>query len=106
MGAQTEDDAGWKDPGIAQPNWTSSLALPALTTECKAFAERCVVALRDSYGVADPSDLRYRAWREAELMPEGETWSAERVARMDRGAPSVELPGLGLRMSDHLGHPK
>lgn len=92
-------DAGWRRPGIAQPNWASSLALPALTTEYGAFAERCVAALRDAYGVASPDELSYRAWREAERMPEGETWSAERVERMDRGAPVVELPALGLRRS-------
>ncbi|MET4539497.1 hypothetical protein ABIE37_001269 [Arthrobacter bambusae] len=92
-------DAGWMRPGIAQPNWASSLALPALTTEYGAFAERCVAALRDAYGVANPDELRYRAWREAERMPEGETWSAKRVDRMDRGAPVVELPALRLRRS-------
>ena len=31
-------DAGWSAPGAAQPNWTSSLELPALTTEYKALA--------------------------------------------------------------------
>ena len=90
-------EAGWMRPGIAQPNWTSSLAFPALTTEYRAFAECCVAALRDACGVANPGELHYRAWREAQQMSEGETWSAEKVERMDRGAPLVELPSLGLR---------
>lgn len=91
--------AGWTAPTVAQPNWSSSLGLPALTSEYAQLAERCVVALRDAYGIDSPDDLGYRAWREAERMPEGETWSAERVERMDRGVESLELLGLGLASS-------
>ncbi|WP_347782594.1 TY-Chap domain-containing protein [Paenarthrobacter nicotinovorans] len=89
-------DAGWQAPGVAEPNWSSGLPLPALTPEFRELAERCVAALRNSYGVKSPDDLSYRAWREAELMPAGQTWSAERVAGMDPGSASLELPGLGL----------
>lgn len=94
-------DAGWQAPGIAQPNWSSVLPLPALTSEYRELAERCVAALRNSYGVKSPDELSYRAWREAEQIPVGQTWSAERVARMDPGSDSLDLPGLGLD-SNHL----
>ncbi len=87
-------DAGWSAPGAAQPNWTSSLELPALTTEYKALADRCIAALRHSYGIARPSDLVYRAWREPEQMPAGVTWSAERVKQLDQGSKAVEFPSL------------
>ncbi|KUM35227.1 hypothetical protein [Arthrobacter sp. EpRS71] len=89
-------DGGWQAPGVAQPNWSSSLPLPALTSEYRELADRCVAALRNSYGVKSPDDLSYRAWREAEQIPEGQTWSAEQVAHMDPGSRSLELPGLGL----------
>ncbi|KZM35196.1 DUF6301 family protein [Oerskovia enterophila] len=88
--------AGWTAPGIAQPNWTASTALPALTAEYRALALRCVNALRDAYGIGSPDDLGYRAWREPEQMPAGRTWSAERLQRMDRGVRALELPTLGL----------
>ncbi|MGO4434152.1 hypothetical protein AB4Y88_12915, partial [Paenarthrobacter sp. RAF9] len=88
---------GWKAPVIEQPNWTSELAVPALTSEYKALADRCVAALRQSYRIDSPKDLCYRAWREAEQMPAGETWSAEKVQRMDPGAGSLAVPGLGLK---------
>ncbi|WP_290058410.1 TY-Chap domain-containing protein [Amycolatopsis solani] len=70
----------WVEPGVAQPNWTSSLRRPARTAEYAQLAQRCVAALRQAYGIAGPDELRYRAWRE----PAG----AE--------ATAVELPGLGL----------
>lgn len=91
--------AGWTAPSTAQPNWSSSLALPALTSEYAELAARCVVALRDAYGIESPDDLGYRAWREAEQMPEGVTWSAEQIDRLDRGVDSLELPALGLASS-------
>ncbi|MDR6639031.1 TY-Chap domain-containing protein [Paenarthrobacter nitroguajacolicus] len=90
-------DNEWKAPVVEQPNWTSELALPALTAEYKALADRCVAALRQSYRINSPEDLCYRAWREAEQMPAGETWSAEKVERMDPGAGSLAVPGLGLK---------
>jgi hypothetical protein len=92
-------ESGWTAPNAAQPNWSSSLQLPALASEYKALAARCVVALRDAYGITSPDDLGYRAWREAERMPEGVTWSAEQIERMDRGVDSLDLPGLGLASS-------
>ncbi|MEU7479771.1 hypothetical protein AB0A63_27530 [Lentzea sp. NPDC042327] len=71
---------GWVEPGVAQPNWTSSLRRPALTAEFAQLARRCVVALNKSYGITSPDDLRYRAWHE----PVGAQTAA------------VKLPGLGL----------
>lgn len=91
---QVMADAGWSAPGPAQPNWTSSLELPALTSEYKALADRCIAALRHAYGLAHPSELVYNAWREPEQMPAGVTWSEEQVKQLDRGAKAVEFPSL------------
>lgn len=88
--------AGWVQPTAQQPNWSSSLERPALTVELRALADRCVVALRDGYGVASPDALRYRAWREPETMPEGVTWSQERIDDLDRGDAALEIAALGL----------
>lgn len=88
--------SGWTAPSAAQPNWSSSVPRPALAAEYRELAARCVAALRDAYGIASPDALGYRAWREAEQMPAGETWSAEQIERLDRGADAVELPALGL----------
>lgn len=89
-------DAGWTAPVPAQPNWTSPLARPALTAEYAALAERNVIALRDAYGVSSPDDLAYRAWREPELIPPGETWSPDQIADLDPGADSIDFSILGI----------
>ena len=88
--------AGWSAPNSAQPNWSSSLVLPALKAEYEELAARCVVALRDAYGIDGPDELAYRAWREGEQIPTGETWTAEQIDRLDRGAESLELDALGI----------
>lgn len=68
--------AGWEEPGVAQPNWTSELALPAYAADYREFADRCVAALRDAYRVSSPDVLVHRAWR-------------------DQEQTSLEFPGLG-----------
>lgn len=88
--------AGWQAPAEPRENWTSTLDLPALTAEYADLAARCVAALRDGYRVADPDELGYRAWRDPEQMPAGETWSDEEIARLDSGADPLDLPTLGL----------
>lgn len=88
--------AGWTAPMPVQPNWTSPLARPALTAEYAALATRSAIALRDAYGVSSPDDLAYRAWRESELIPPGETWSPEQIAELDPGADSVDFSTLGI----------
>lgn len=88
--------AGWTAPTAAQPNWSYELPIPALTSEYAALAGRCVVALRDVYGLAGPGVLSYRAWREPETQPAGVTWSPERFGELDPGEDPLPLPGLGL----------
>lgn len=88
--------SGWAEPTAEQPNWAFSLRLPALTAEYADLASRCVAALRDAYGVSSPGDLAYRAWREPELIPPGETWSPEQIAGLDPGADSVDFSTLGI----------
>ncbi|MET9229928.1 hypothetical protein [Lentzea sp. NPDC003310] len=52
----------WEEPVVAQPNWTSSLRRPALTTEFARLARACVAALHEAYGITYPAELTYRAW--------------------------------------------
>ena len=89
--------AGWTAPTRAQPNWSFDLPLPALTREYAELAGRCVVALRDVFGVPDPQVLGYRAWREPEEQPPGVTWPAERFEQLDPGENPLPLPELGLQ---------
>lgn len=88
------ESAGWAAPTAAQPNWSSSVRIPALTTEYEALAVRCVAALRDAYGIASPADLGYRAWREAEILPPDVEWSEERIAQSDQGESSLRIAAL------------
>jgi hypothetical protein len=69
--------AGWGplDEGVP---YRYSLAWPATSGQYGDVAHKVVTALRDGYGIADPSGLVYRAWG-----PEGR----------------LELPGLGLHHS-------
>lgn len=89
--------AGWSAPTRAQPNWSFALALPALTAEYAELAGRCVAALRDVFGIAEPESLTYRAWREPEQQPPGVTWPPERFDRMDAGRNPLPMPSLGLQ---------
>lgn len=88
--------AGWTAPTRGQPNWSDELALPALTAEYAALADRCVTALRDVQRVTAPGVLGYRAWREPETQPPGVTWPPERFDQLDPGEDPLPLPGLGL----------
>lgn len=88
--------SGWAEPTPSQPNWTSELPLPALTTEYAALAGRCVVALRDVFHLEAPQVLSYRAWREPETQPPGVTWEPERFDQLDPGEDPLLLPMLGL----------
>lgn len=89
-------DAGWVAPSVGQPNWSSELPLPALTSEFSVLAERCVVALRDVFGVTDPGQLVYRAWRDAEAFPQGVTLYPEQIEALDKGEDPLEISQLGL----------
>lgn len=88
--------AGWAAPTPGQPNWTSSLPMPALTGEYAGLARRCVVALRDAFGVANPNVLQYRAWRAAEIAPPGATWSREKYGSLDAGQDPLVISALAV----------
>lgn len=89
-------DADWAAPSVGQPNWSFVLPLPALTSEYSALAERCVVALRDVFGVTDPGQLVYRAWRDGEAFPQGVTLYPEQIEALDKGEDPLEIVQLGL----------
>lgn len=89
--------AGWTAPAQYQPNWSSELPLPALTSEYAALAERCTIALRDVLHVEGPQVLTYRAWRDPAVQPAGVTWSPEQFDDLDRGEFPLPLPSLGLQ---------
>ncbi|MGL4744878.1 MAG: TY-Chap domain-containing protein [Dermatophilaceae bacterium] len=91
--------AGWATPTVPDPYWGIQLTLPALTTEYTAAAQACVVALRDVHRIPDPSVLTYRAWREPDRLVEGQEYTDEQVAALDRGQNPLPLPALGLPTS-------
>jgi hypothetical protein len=72
-------DAGWSEPvGLGdRPNWWVRVSWPARSTEYRRLAALAVVALRDAYGVPEPSRLGYRAWVNGSLA-------------------DVDLPNLGI----------
>lgn len=80
--------AGWVAPSGDPPNWSCSMPLPALTAEYAALASRCVVALRDVYGLSGPDGLVYKAWREPERSSGGSS--------ADPGENPLALSWLGL----------
>lgn len=88
--------AGWIAPSVGQPNWSFELPLPALTSEYAELAGRCVVVLRDVFGVARPGDLQYKAWRDSESFPQGVTFYPEQIEALDKGENPLEIPQLGL----------
>lgn len=88
--------AGWTAPTPGQPNWTSSLPFPALTSEYDELAVRCVAALRDAYGVPGPHVLVYQAWREKQYTPEPSRWRRQYDPELDAGESPLALPALGL----------
>lgn len=89
--------AGWQAAADGVSNWESPLRLPALTEEYEDLAERCVVALRDAYGIASPDELVYTAWRDPEVLPDGAELSEARLAALDRGDLDLQIPVLELQ---------
>jgi hypothetical protein len=69
---------GWKPEGDFE-NWAHTLTWPAATGEYKRAADMMVGALRDVYGVPDPSALTYKAWNDLDTPPEQE-WSQLGIA--------------------------
>ena len=89
--------AGWEQSTRAPPNWSFDLPLPAMTSEYAALADRCVIALRDVFHLADPAELAYHAWREPDVQPAGVTWSPEQFDRLDPGEDPLPMPAMGLQ---------
>lgn len=92
--------AGWTAPMDALANWTSELALPALTSEYADLTHRCVVALRDALALSTPEGLGYRAWRDPEPIPQNVTLAEEDLAELDPGENPLAVTELGLPYRD------
>ena len=60
---------GWKPEGDFE-NWAHTLTWPAASSEYKRAAGMMVGALRDVYGVPDPTALTYKAWNDLDTPPE------------------------------------
>ncbi len=54
--------AGWDVPDAMQPNWSTTLLLPARTVEYETLAACLIAALRDGYGMRTPDELSTRGW--------------------------------------------
>jgi hypothetical protein len=64
-GAEALRAAGWTVPGAPDANWQHRLTWPARIAAYQDTAGMMVAALRDVFGVPEPSELTYRVWIEA-----------------------------------------
>lgn len=88
---------GWVVPELdptGRRTWTRSLAWPARSAGYQRLAAACVGVLQDVHAVPSPTELEYRAWREAEPDPVGVTFYPE---DLEPAEPHLVLPQLGLR---------
>lgn len=88
-------DAGWQAPTHGEHHWESPMALPALTSEFRELARRCVIALRDAHRIRSPEDLVYTAWRDAEIRTDAHG-SGTHQSELDRGDLDLQIPALNL----------
>jgi hypothetical protein len=95
-GCTVLETGGWtvpeQDPA-GKRTWTMTVGWPAGTEVYERLAARCATVLRDVHGVSSPTELEYRAWREAEPDPEGVTFYPE---DLEPAEPHLVLPRLGL----------
>lgn len=94
-------ELGWTPYTPAQPNWTTSLDLPATLDHAGRIADMCITALREVYDVASPDSLTYQAWRAPET-PRAQ-WDDDELDEFGEAPPAPDpgqnplpLPGLGL----------
>ena len=79
-------------------NWTTTLQLPGLTSELAHLATTTVATLRDAFAIASPDQLSYRAWRDADRMLPGRTYSQAEIDALDPGQDPLPLD-LGIPAS-------
>lgn len=100
-------ELGWTPYSKAEPNWSTSLELPATLADATRLAEISVAALRDVYTVASPDQLTYVAWRDPEPAqptwddPEDDDWDDEFAD--DEPAPEPPDPGENPLAIPELG---
>ena len=76
-GAAAMTALGWQPPRETPGNWWVDLAWPATSAQLAAGARLMTAALRDVFGVSEPTRLLSRAWR-------------------DSGSEDLEFAGLGI----------
>lgn len=94
-------EQGWTPYTPADPNWATSVPLPATLDQTGRIADMCITALHEVYDVASPDTLTYKAWQDPE--PERVNWGddepddfGETPPAPDPGQNPLPLPGLGL----------
>jgi hypothetical protein len=91
------DVRGW-DPPATEPSgshaWWTSLKFPAWSTDYERVASMLVGVLRDVRGVPAPTELEYRAEREAEAPPLDEDFYEE---NLEPAVPHLVFRQLGIR---------
>ncbi len=101
LGAEAETqmrELGWETPLPSNPNWHFAIALPASSADIKAIVDHSVTTLRDMMKILSPTDLMYRAWREAEWPVSGVYYEEEDLDELDPGEDPLELD-LGIEMT-------
>lgn len=105
-------ELGWSMYSVSEPNWKTSLGLPATTAQARHIANMCVAALREIFNVSSPDQLAYAAWRDPEpawpvwMYEELETAGddddeyGEKPSPPDPGENPLLLPELGLKAEE------
>ncbi|MDO5065922.1 MAG: hypothetical protein Q4D96_01415 [Propionibacteriaceae bacterium] len=92
-------ELGWDDKHrYSEPDyfWGRSLDLPAMSTAYQRLADDCVATMREVQGIASPAQLRYKAWREPERIPDGQLYYEEDLEALDPGEKPMLLD-LGIQ---------
>lgn len=94
-------ELGWTPYTPTDPNWATSVALPATLDQTGRIADMCITALREVYDVASPDSLTYQAWRAPET-PRAQ-WDDDELDEFGEAPPAPDpgqnplpMPDLGL----------
>ena len=93
-------ELGWSDKGEDAEKgyfWGRNLQLPAMSSAYQRLVADSVATMRELQGISSPSQLRYKAWREPEGIPDGVLYYEEDLAELDPGENPLHLD-LGIAL--------
>lgn len=96
------NELGWDgEDEYADPMyyWVQNLDLPAMSSEYRKLVTNFIATMREVQGVESPEQLRYRAWRDPERIPDGVLYYEEDLEALDPGENPLLLD-LGIPFDD------